>query len=105
MNNIKDIITFNRTKMENYIDEMDFLDLIESCLHLIHHIILNDPMIFSNPDIKNIILNNITHLLSLQIENIVFLMLTIKSLLLILEKKLNLPRFLLSVVLAQSENQ
>tara|TARA_Y100000996_G_scaffold369507_1_gene316524 strand:+ start:10199 stop:11539 length:1341 start_codon:yes stop_codon:yes gene_type:complete len=56
--------------MENYIDEKDFLDLIESCLHLIHHIILNDPMIFSNPDIKNIIINNITHLLSLQIENI-----------------------------------
>jgi len=56
--------------MDNYINEGDFLDLIESCLHLIHDIILDDPMIFSNPDIKNIIVNNITHLLSLQIENI-----------------------------------
>ena len=57
MNNIKDIISFNRTNMENYIDEKDFLDLIESNLHLIHDIILNEPMIFSNPDIKNIIVN------------------------------------------------
>ena len=51
-------------------NERDFLDLIESCLHLIHDIILNDPMIFSNPNIKNIIVNNITDLISLQIENI-----------------------------------
>ena len=51
-------------------DEKDFLDLNESCLHLIHDIIINDPMIFSKPDINSKIANDVIELLTVQIENI-----------------------------------
>mgnify|MGYP001177447378 FL=1 len=78
LNNIKDSITYNRTYMDEFntsynefdIEEKDFLDLIETSLHVIDDIILLEPMIFSKPDMNSIIANDTAELLSLQMENI-----------------------------------
>ena len=56
--------------INNNMCELEFIDTIESCYHLIDSIIINNPMIYSKPEFNTIIIDYVYNILVIQFENI-----------------------------------